>query len=143
MSDHITITGTIATDLRHIVTTEGMAITSFRFASPNRVYDRKAGKWVDQSTNWFTVTAFRALAINTVASIRKGDHLIVSGRLRLRDWASGERAGTTVEIEAEAIGHDLAWGTSQFTRHRAETVVEVEDVEGDVAQPVTPEAVAA
>jgi single-strand DNA-binding protein len=38
------------------------------------------------------------------------------GRLRVRDWDNGERAGTSVEIEAETIGHDMVWGSSTFTR---------------------------
>ena len=38
------------------------------------------------------------------------------GRLRVRDWDNGERAGTSVEIEAENIGHDLVWGSSTFVR---------------------------
>jgi single-strand DNA-binding protein len=36
--------------------------------------------------------------------------------LRVRDWDNGERAGTSVEIEAESIGHDLSWGSAVFTR---------------------------
>jgi single-strand DNA-binding protein len=38
------------------------------------------------------------------------------GRLRVRDWDNGERAGTSVEIEAETVGHDLLWGSSTFVR---------------------------
>ena len=48
--------------------------------------------------------------------MNKGDRLVVAGKLRVRDWDNGERSGTTVEIEAASIGHDLAWGTSNFTR---------------------------
>ena len=28
----------------------------------------------------------------------------------------GERAGTSVEVEADSIGHDLSWGSAKFTR---------------------------
>ena len=41
---------------------------------------------------------------------------MVTGKLRVRDWDNGERAGTSVEVEAEALGHDLTWGTAVFTR---------------------------
>jgi len=126
MTDHITITGLIATDPRHIVMPEGTAITSFRFASPVRKYDRTQGKWVDVTTNWYSIVAFRALAINAAASLTKGDRLIVSGQVRIRHWQAGERAGIVVEVEAEAIGHDLGWGISRFTRQR-EQAVPVED----------------
>lgn len=116
MTDSITLTGVVATQPRHIVTGEGLAITSFRFASAQRSYDRASGTWVERDTNWYTVTAFRTLAINTADSIGKGDRIIVAGRLRLRDWTSGERSGTTVEVEADTIGHDLNWGTTRFQR---------------------------
>lgn len=116
MSDIITVTGLIATTPRHVVTSEGLPITSFRLASSQRRYDRATEKWVDASTNWYTVTAFRQLAINAVPSVSKGDRVVVSGRLRVRDWQNDDRTGTNVEIEAESIGHDLFWGTAVFTR---------------------------
>ena len=116
MSDIVTVTGLIATTPRHVVTGEGLPITSFRLASSQRRFDRATEKWVDASTNWYTVTAFRQLAINAVPSVTKGDRVVVSGRLRVRDWQNDDRTGTNVEIEAETIGHDLFWGTAVFTR---------------------------
>lgn len=116
MSDTITVTGLIATTPRHVVTSEGLPITSFRLASSQRRFDKATEKWVDASTNWYTVTAFRQLAIHAVPSLCKGDRIIVSGRLRVRDWQNDERTGTNVEIEAEGLGHDLFWGTAVFTR---------------------------
>ena len=116
MSDHLTITGLVATPPRHIVTSEGLPITSFRLASTQRRFDRSQDKWIDGETNWYTITAFRQLAIHAASSIEKGQRVVLSGRLRIRDWENGERTGTTVDIEADALGHDLAWGTSAFTR---------------------------
>ena len=116
MPDAITLTGLVATTPRHLVTSEGLPITSFRLASTQRRFDRPQQKWIDGETNWYTVTAFRQLALNSNASVEKGQRVLVTGRLKIRDWENGERTGTTVEIEAEAIGHDLAWGTAAFTR---------------------------
>ena len=116
MSEIITVTGLVATTPRHLVTQDGLPITSFRMAASHRRFDRTANKWVDGETNWFTVTAFRQLAINAAGSISKGERVLVTGKLRVRDWDNGERAGTSVEIEAEALGHDLTWGTSTFMR---------------------------
>lgn len=111
-----TISALVATTPRHLVTAEGVTITSFRVAQSNRRFDTKLAKWVDGQTNWYTVTAFRQLAVNMAASIKKGDRILVTGNLIVRDWDNGERAGTSVEIEATSVGHDLAWGTSEFTR---------------------------
>jgi single-strand DNA-binding protein len=67
-------------------------------------------------TNWYTISAFRQLGINCAASIDKGDRVLVTGRLRIREWENDEHTGTTIDIEADAIGHDLSWGTSTFSR---------------------------
>lgn len=111
-----TITGLVATTPRHLITKDGLPITSFRLASSNRRFDRASMEWVDGETNWFTVVAYRTLAKNTSESIGKGDRIIVSGELLIRDWDNGERTGTSVELSASSIGHDLSWGTSSFTR---------------------------
>lgn len=116
MTDTITLTGLVATTPRHIVTSEGLAITSFRLASNQRRYDRAKAAWVDGDTNWYTVTSFRQLGTHVASSVHKGERVIVSGRVRIRDWESGEKNGTTIEIDAEAVGHDLTWGRSSFTR---------------------------
>lgn len=99
------------------MTTEGLSITSFRLASSQRKFDRAENKWVNGVDNvWFTVTSFRLLANNVANSIHLGDHIVDSGRLRVRSWESGEKSGISVELEAEAIGHDLSFGVSQFAR---------------------------
>lgn len=129
MTDTITVRGLVATTPRHLVTSEGLAITSFRVASPNRRYDKTKGEWIEGETNWFTVTTFRSLAVHSAQSIKKGDRVIVIGTLRIRDWHTDERTGTTVDIEAASIGHDLAWGTTVFTRSVATDVADVPAVE--------------
>ena len=111
-----TITGLVATTPRHLITPDGLPITSFRLASSKRRFDRASMERVDGETNWFTITSYRTLAINTHSSIGKGDRIIVAGVLRVRDWDNGTTTGTSVEVEAETIGHDLAWGNSSFTR---------------------------
>jgi single-strand DNA-binding protein len=124
MTDTITITGLVATVPRHLVTTEGLSITSFRLASTQRRFDRSHERWVDGDTNWYTITTFRQLAINAAGSVSKGDRVVATGRLRIRDWENGERAGTNVDIEADALGHDLSWGTSSFSRTIATAAVD-------------------
>ena len=116
MTELVTISGLVATTPRHLITQDGLPITSFRLASSQRRFDREQNKWIDGETNWFTITGFRQLAINLSTSLQKGERIIVSGRLKIRDWDNGERAGTSVEVEAEHVGHDLFWGTSVFTR---------------------------
>jgi single-strand DNA-binding protein len=90
-------------------------------------FDPSVAKWVEGDVNWYTVTSFKQLAINVSGSVSKGDRIFVTGTLRVRDWDNGERSGTSVEIEAQSLGHDLAWGTTTFTRN-----VLVRDDAGDL-----------
>lgn len=116
MNDSLSTRGLVATVPNHIVTSEGLPITSFRLAASQRKFNRSTQSWENGDTNWFTVTAFRQLAINVAACVAKGDRIVVSGRLSVRDWESGDRSGTVVEIDADAVGHDLTWGTATYSR---------------------------
>jgi single-strand DNA-binding protein len=124
MTDTMTLTGLVATPPRHTTTAEGAAITSFRLASNLRRFDRKIGSWVDAGTNWYTISAYRKLAVNLVGSLNKGDRVIVTGRLRIKEWEDGEKRGTNIEIDADALGHDLRFGTASFARNVHSTPVE-------------------
>ncbi|WP_431247324.1 single-stranded DNA-binding protein [Leifsonia xyli] len=115
MSDTVAVRGFVATEPRHLVTEGGLPITSFRLVTTRRRYNRQSSAWEDGGSNWYTVSAFRRLAVSAAGCISKGDPVLVAGRLCLREW-SGEKQGMTVEIEADSIGHDLTWGRSQFTK---------------------------
>lgn len=116
MNETITITGNVATEPEHKLTPGGVSITTFRIASGQRRYDRQTGGWVDGPTNWYSVSTFRSLADHAYDSLHKGDRVILTGRLKVREWETSVRKGTTVEIDAEAIGHDLLWGVSRFEK---------------------------
>jgi single-strand DNA-binding protein len=112
----ITIQGNVATDPQFKVVGEGIPRCSFRLASSTRRRESEDGPWVDGPTSWYTVTAWRGLAENLPTSVFKGDPIIVTGRLQVREWTTEERSGTSVEIDAATIGHDLQRGQSRFTR---------------------------
>lgn len=114
MRETITITGNIATAPQQRRLPKGDLVTSFRVGSTERYFDRQANAWVDSPTNWFDVSAFRGLSDHTLHSLKLGERVILSGKLKVRNWSTGEKSGTAVEIEVEAIGHDLRWGTSTF-----------------------------
>lgn len=115
MSDNITVTGNITQpELRY--TTSGIPVVSFRVASTQRRYDKGEEKWVDGATNWFGVSVYRRLGEHAFRSLRKGDRVVVTGKLRLKGWENGDKKGLAVEIDADALGHDLQWGTTTFHR---------------------------
>ncbi|GAB3616898.1 single-stranded DNA-binding protein [Okibacterium endophyticum] len=116
MTDSITLTGLVATDPQVVTPRDDLEITTFRLASNQRHFDRSTGAWVDRETNWYTVSMYRQLARNAYRSLHKGDRVVVSGRLRIRRWEKEDRRGTSVEVDADAVGHDLLWGTAVYTR---------------------------
>ncbi|MGI9824101.1 single-stranded DNA-binding protein [Agromyces sp. Marseille-Q5079] len=124
MTDNITVIGVVGGDPRVHVTNQGLPITSFRLASTRRFFDRAKGTWENGETNWYTVSTFRQLAKNAAVSIRRGDRVVVHGRLRLRAWESGEKSGTAIEIDADSVGHDLNWATTSLTKNGPSTPVE-------------------
>ena len=103
----ITIKGLVATTPRHLTTADGLRIASFRVACTEDGSD---------NTNWYTISAFKSSAESVSNNITKGDRVIVTGTLTVRDWDNGERTGTSVEIEADAIGLDIDYKIGTFAR---------------------------
>lgn len=93
------------------------ASVRFRLAATARYLDREKNEWTDGHTNFFTVWANRQLATNVSASLNVGDPVVVQGRLKVRsEVREGQPSWTSADIDAVAIGHDLARGTSAFRR---------------------------
>lgn len=110
MIDTITIAGNSGTPVKHTVTASGLSVSSFRMAVTPRIRDRASGEWRDGDTSWFTVTSFGRLADNTAASLESGQRVLVHGELRVRNWTTTDgKSGTTAEVVADSIGHDLNW----------------------------------
>lgn len=117
MSESILVRAFVATAPVLKSTPNGVPVTSFRIASTPRWYDQSAGVWRESSTNWYSVNAFRALAQNVARSVRVGQPVVVSGRLKVKKWDRED--GTTVtnvEIDAQSVGHDLNFGTAHYER---------------------------
>ncbi|KDA05525.1 single-stranded DNA-binding protein [Microbacterium sp. CH12i] len=116
MNDTVTILGRVGADPNRSETTSGVPVVNFRVASPQRRYDSKTQSWIETGTNWYNISAFRQLADHAKASLRQGDGVIITGRLKVREWETAGRKGVSVDVEAEAIGHDLRWGASAFMK---------------------------
>lgn len=139
MKERITIVGNVAAtpELRRLPS--GDAVVGFRVGVTERRLDKQTSQWVDGNTSWYRVSAYRSLAENIHRSIGAGERVVVSGRFSLQEWETDVKKGVSAEIEAEAVGHDLRWGTSVFTRtaarsgdnaaaEGAETVAPIDDV---------------
>lgn len=113
---YVTLTGNIAAEPRQHTFDDGTRVTSLRLATRHRYFDRKAQTWVDGETVYFAVRCWRGLGDNVVQSVRAGQPVIVSGRLRIREFGAEGARRFMPEVEATAIGHDLRWGLGAFSK---------------------------
>ncbi|MFE6098591.1 single-stranded DNA-binding protein [Streptomyces laurentii] len=111
----VTLVGNVATNVEYRDTVTG-GMARFRFAVTARRWDRERAAWADGPTSFYTVSAWRTLAVNLAASVSVGEPLVVHGRLRIREEERDGRRKTFVDVDATAVGHDLTRGTAAFRR---------------------------
>jgi single-strand DNA-binding protein len=112
----LTLVGWVATEPKHYTGPAVTPFTSFRMAHTRRRFDRAQNTWTDGRTEWFTVKLWRQSALNVAGSLRKGDPVVVHGRLSTEQWDSPEGPRTSLVLEALAIGPDLTYGRASFAR---------------------------
>jgi single-strand DNA-binding protein len=132
---HITIIGNLLTAPEWRRTTNsGRLVTSFKVAASTRRLDRASGQWMDGNGLRVRVTCWRDLAGGVASSLMVGDPVIVHGQIYTRDWMDAEGVKRTLyEMEAVAVGHNLARGRSRFARNKPASASEIEP---DPADPV-------
>ncbi len=83
---------------------------------------------MDGQTSWFSVTCWRALADHVRDSVRKGEPVVVHGRLRTDVWEREDgQSSVTYVVEATYVGHDLTRGTAVFVKAARPERVESEE----------------
>ncbi len=112
------VAGVVATDPTMREFDDGRKVMSFRVASTSRRFDSGLKEWVDGPTLWVKVSCWRELAVNAAECVRKRDRVVVWGRVRSEQWTSNGSMRSDLALEAEAMGHDLAFGVSVFERKR-------------------------
>jgi single-strand DNA-binding protein len=115
---YVTIKGRLVADPTVRTTRAGAPMTSFRIASSvRRPVSGQPGVWEDAETNYYDVVTYRALAANVGVSVRKGHPVAVHGRQHIISRPRDD-GGTwwAVEVVADAVGHDLSYGTAAFAR---------------------------
>ena len=142
---NIVVVGNVLTapEWRRTTNTNSL-VANFKVASTARRLDRETGRWVDGNSLRVRVNCWRKLAEGVASSVMVGDPVVVVGRLYTRDWIDGDgKSRTMYEMEAVAVGHDLARGRGKFMRNRpalATSAVETPDsdahVRGEAAEPV-------
>ena len=115
---YVTLTGYVTAEPKIWKTARTQTpVASVRVGSTPRRLDRGTGEWQDGETSYYTVKCWRRLAENVHGSLRKGDMIIVRGKISTRSWVDDQqRTRTELQVEADSVGHDLSFGWSRFNR---------------------------
>jgi single-strand DNA-binding protein len=131
---HITLVGWLAADPFHTVTANGTPFASLRVGCTPRRFDKPTGQWQDMDSMFLTVNCWRGLADNVRASdMKRGAPVLVTGRLRIREYAKGGQLRYSVEIEATTVGYDMTRGISRFERVSRGGATTAEDIKEALA----------
>lgn len=118
----ISIVGYVASEPTYVkVGRNGIPKLTMRVAWTTRHRDTVSGQWIDGNTSFVSVTCWRRLADNLSTSLRKGDPIVLRGRLDVRSFVGrdGQRRNS-VDVEANTLGHDLNRGVARFQRTTAD-----------------------
>lgn len=114
----ITIIGNLTADPELRFTPgSGDAVANFTVAATPRTFDRQSNEWKDGDTLFMRVAAWRELGENVAESIAKGMRVVVTGRLKSRQYETKEgEKRTVIEIEAEEVAPSLRYATATVVR---------------------------
>ncbi|MCW2934078.1 MAG: ssb1 [Actinomycetia bacterium] len=113
----ITIVGNLVNDPELRFTASGQPVATFRVASTPRIRDNSTGEWKDGDSLFLTCNVWRQMAENCAESLQRGMRVIVSGRLRQRNYETQQGEKRTVyEIEADDVGPSLLRASAKVTR---------------------------
>lgn len=103
-----TIIGNLVKDPVIRTVGQGVPVATFRVASTPRRWDRATDQWRDGTTLYVSVTCWRRMAENAAAALRRGDPVVVAGRLTMRSYEKDGQIRDVYEVEASVIAPDLS-----------------------------------
>ncbi len=104
-------------------------VTTFRLAIPRWRFtvDARTGNasYVEDGAYWYTIETWDKLADNVVRCCCKGDPVIVVARPVPNAWVDANgQIRSSIVFRASAVGHDMAKGTSRYTKNGAHSAQE-------------------
>src|SRR5271168_1849514 len=113
----ITLIGNLVDDPQLRYTPTGQAVANFRVASTPRYLDKTTNEWKDGDSLFLSCNVWRQVAENVAESLQRGMRVIVSGRLRQRNYETKEGEKRTVyEVEVDDVGPSLRNASAKVTR---------------------------
>jgi single-strand DNA-binding protein len=114
---NITVVGNLTADPELRFTPSGQAVANFTVASTARFLDKQSNEWKDGDTVFLRCSVWRQYAENVAESLTKGMRVIVTGRLKVRQYETREGGkGTSVECDVDEVGPALKNATAKVNR---------------------------
>jgi single-strand DNA-binding protein len=99
------------------VGTGSIAKLTMKVAWTTRRRDPSTGEWVDGNTSFVRVTCWRRLAENLATCLRKGEPIVLRGRIDVRPFTGKDGVRrVSVDVDASHVGYDLSRGVASFKR---------------------------
>ena len=118
----ITFVGNLAADVDLRITPSGKAVANVAVVcNPRRPDPGTPGGWIDGTPIFWPCEVWGSLGENAAESLRKGDRVLVTGRVKAYAWTptDGPNAGTEqrkLQIVVEEIGPSLRFVTTKSVR---------------------------
>lgn len=136
------ITGNLTSTPELQVTASEIPFVRLRVAVNRRTFNQEQRSWEDKQDGFYSVVVWRDPARHCAASLKKGDRVVVLGRLVHHEWETppaveGGQPGRAqkVEIEAEEVGCSLRWDAwSKVTTRELNKVLGIPHAGADRAE---------
>jgi single-strand DNA-binding protein len=113
----ITVVGNLVADPELRFTPAGQPVATFRIASTPRIRDNATNEWKDGDSLFLTCNVWRQAAENAAESLQRGMRVIVTGRLKQRNYETKEGEKRTVyEVEVDDVGPSLRNASAKVNR---------------------------
>lgn len=89
---------------------------SFRAVSTERRFDEASGDWIDGDEFGVTVVCWRQLGASVLQMLRKGDPVVVVGKISTRKFERDGVADYFTEVKADHVAFDVARSPGRIKR---------------------------
>jgi single-strand DNA-binding protein len=113
----MTIIGTVVGDPELRFTPSGHAVANWTVACNPRKFDKAKNEYVEEEAIFIRCSAWREMAENVAETLLKGQRVIVTGTLKVRQYESDKGKGTSVECDVEEVGPSLRWASARVDKN--------------------------
>jgi single-strand DNA-binding protein len=112
----MTICGNLTADPEVCFTQSGAAVAQFTVAATPRRYDQETDQWIDGTTTFLRVTAWRELGEHCADTLTRGARVVVTSALTTDTWEKDGEKRSAMKIVADDVGASLVYATAKLTK---------------------------